>query len=288
VTRKGRAITLSVNEHQKLCLEAIARDFGITWGDKPNISQLVKAIADGKLRLAVNHGWDRDRLDVLNLARGALMDAGKVNEAIVIAELMLERSELSSPLRAEVQKFVDKPSFPWRLNIEQMMRQYRPFRLTYQDAAERMWSFTVRHARIVPYGDRQYLDCWCDETEGSQDIPELRHNWSLRLDRIPEEAIVSPVSGAWQPDLASVEVEMHLLNRLALAYRSKKGADLVNEWDGDRQLRRVVRRVHHTFWFVREVLPYGADCVVVSPPAVRRILAREIAAMAERYRDGLD
>ena len=286
--RKRPSVTLSIEESEKLALEQLALDFDQKWGEKPNVSKLLKAIARGKLRLAVNHGWDRDRLDVLNLARGALMDAGKVNEAMVIAELMLERSELSLPLRDEVQKFVDKPSFPWRLNIEQMMRQYRPFRLTYQDAAERMWSFTVRHARIVPYGDRRYLDCWCDETEGSQDIPELRHNWSLRLDRIPEEAIVSPVSGPWQPDLASVEVEMHLLNRLALAYRSKKGADLVNEWDGDRQLRRVVRRVHHTFWFVREVLPYGADCVVVDPPVVRQLLAREIAAMAERYRDGLD
>jgi hypothetical protein len=34
VTRKGRAITLSVNDRQKAKLEQLALEFGMTWGDK--------------------------------------------------------------------------------------------------------------------------------------------------------------------------------------------------------------------------------------------------------------
>ncbi|MGV2387901.1 MAG UNVERIFIED_CONTAM: hypothetical protein LVR29_05075 [Microcystis novacekii LVE1205-3] len=42
--------------------------------------------------------------------------------------------------------------------------------------------------------DRLYLDCWCEETEGNQDISELHHNWSLRIDRIPNDFLNYPDS----------------------------------------------------------------------------------------------
>jgi len=283
MTRKGRALTLSISDQEKAQLEQLALEFDQTWGDKPNISKLVKAIARQELRIAANHDWSRDRINTLNLARTLLIDAGHMSEALTIAHLMLERSELSQPLRQEIQAFVDRPGVPWRLDIEQCIRQQRPFQLTYQDAAGRIWNFTVRHAQIVTYEDRQYLDCWCDQTEGNNDIPELVHNWGLRLDRIPEEAVITPAGGHWRPGLAYIDVEIHLLNRLALTYRSKRNVDITNEWDPELQVRRVVRRIHHTFWFFREVLPYGADCVVISPDHVRSRLSQEIAAMSKRY-----
>lgn len=283
MTRKGRALTLSVSEQEKAQLEQLALDFGQTWGENPNVSKLVKAIAKGELRLAANHGWSRDRIDALNLARTHFIDAGRLSEALTIADLILERSELSQPLRQEVQAFVERPSVPWRVDIEQCIRRQRPFRLAYQDAAGRIWNFTVRHAKIVTYEERQYLDCWCDETEGNTDIPELIHNWGLRLDRIPEEAVISPASGHWQPELAYIDVEIHLLNRLAFAYRSKQGFDISNEWNANLQVRQVIRRIHHTFWFFREVLPYGADCVVVSPKHVRQRFGQEVASMMQNY-----
>ena len=59
----------------------------------------------------------------------------------------------------------------------------------------------MRYAKIVRHEERQYLDCWCDETERNQDVEALSHNWSLRLDRIPEEAVISLVKGHWQPEL---------------------------------------------------------------------------------------
>lgn len=51
MSRKGESVTLSLSTEQKERLEQIALDFGQTWGEKPNISQLLRAIADGKLKV---------------------------------------------------------------------------------------------------------------------------------------------------------------------------------------------------------------------------------------------
>ncbi len=44
-------ITLSVSSQEKMVLENIALHFGQTWGDDPNISKLMRAIADGQLKV---------------------------------------------------------------------------------------------------------------------------------------------------------------------------------------------------------------------------------------------
>ena len=44
MSRKGQSITLSVSERDKAALEAIALEFGMMWGDDPNISKLIKNI----------------------------------------------------------------------------------------------------------------------------------------------------------------------------------------------------------------------------------------------------
>lgn len=280
---KRSSFNLSIADHEKARLEELALEFDQTWGDNPNVSKLIKAIARGKLRLAANHDWSRDRIDILNRILGWLKDDGQLDAALELAHLLLERSELSAPLRHEIQSWVDKPSAPWRLDLDRCILRQRPFRLTYQDAADRIWNFTVRHATVERHEDRQYLDCWCDETEGNRDVEELSHNWSLRLDRIPEEAVISPAEGSWQPELSHIQVEFRLLQGLALGYRSKTKADLVNEWDPDTQERRVVRSITNTFWFFREVRRYGADCVVVGPEEVRDRFARDAVAMANHY-----
>lgn len=283
MTRKGRALTLSVSEQEKQQLETLALTFDQTWGSQPNISKLVKAIALGELRLAINHGWSRERIDALNRARNGCIDLGHLSEAVELTHLLLERSEINQPLRQELEAFLTKPNTSWRMDLEQYIRRQRPFCLTYQDAASRMWNFTIRHAKIVTYEERQYLNCWCDETEGSRDISALLHNWSLRLDRIPEEAVISPAEGRWQPDLSTIEVEFWLLNALAFSYRSKTKADLVNEWLPDHQARRIVRQINHTFWFFREVRRYGANCIVIGPEEVRNRFAKDAIAMAQHY-----
>jgi len=280
---KGHSITLSVLERDKRQLEAIALEFGKTWGDRPNISKLVEAIARRQLVLAPNHDWTLERIKALNRARTALVDAGEIEMAVLIAQLLLERSELSIPLRTELEGFVAEPVRPWRLQIETYLRRQQPFQLSYQDAAERLWHFNIYYGEIVTHEDRKYLDCWCEETTGNQDLPELVHNWCLRLDRITEAAI-SPIPGQWHTSLDTIPVEMHLLRGLAFAYHSKTNQDEINEWLTDPpQVRRVIRRVTSTFWFIREVLRYGKDCQIISPESMRDRLKQELIILCQNY-----
>ncbi|WP_448574187.1 WYL domain-containing protein [Trichothermofontia sp.] len=283
MVRRRPSITLTIAEHEKAQLEQLALAFGQTWGEKPNVSKLIKAIAQGKLRLGINHDWSHDRINTLNRILGWLKTHDEIPAAYELAHLLLERSELNLPLRQEIQTWVNHPSPPWRQDIEGWIRRQHPFRLAYQDAAGRIWSFTIRHARIERHEDQQYLDCWCDETDGNQDIEPLQHNWSLRLDRIPAETVISPTDGPWQPQLSQIDVEFHLLGNLAFGYRPKTTADLAIDWLPDQASKRIVRRIHNTFWFYREIRRYGADCLIIGPPAVRDRFAADALAMTRHY-----
>jgi hypothetical protein len=284
MTRKGRAITLSLSEQDKESLQAIAQTLGYTWGDNPNISKLIEAIAKHKLLIAPNNDWNPDRINALDQARRLLIDADRLDDALVIAHLLLERSEVNLPLKQAIQTFIEKPSEPWRLELDAQIKRQQPFQLSYQDAAERIWQFTLHHAQIVAHEERQYLDCWAVETEGNQDVTALQHNWSLRLDRIPAETAIYPVQGKWRSQLDSIEAELHLSGNLAFAYRTKTEADILNEWHPElSQVRRVKRQVTNSFWFFRELRRYGPDCVIVSPTELRDRFRQDLIAMLDRY-----
>lgn len=281
MSRKGQSITLSISERDKAELEQLAIELGMMWGDRPNISKLVEAIARRQLLIVPNNDWTEPRLKALTQAVYALTDAGHIEAALAIANLLLERSELSIPLHRDIERFLENPPPPWRLKIDRYIRRQQPFQLSYQDATGRLWNFTVRHAKITLHEERQYLDCWCDEKEGNQDLPDLVHNWSLRLDRIIEAAVV-PIEGEWRSTLDQIEVEMHLFGGLAFAYQAKS-EDVTNEWLEERRIRRVVRRVSSTFWFIREVLRYAPDCVIVSPENVRDRLKQKLLSLCKQY-----
>ncbi|NJL00732.1 MAG: WYL domain-containing protein [Spirulinaceae cyanobacterium RM2_2_10] len=284
MTRKGKAITLSIDDRDKAALETLAAEYGCTWGEKPNISKLVKAIARHELRLARNTDWQPERLTALERSRRQLIDLGQIDDALAIAQLLLERRELNLLLRQEIERFVARPTPAWRQELDRYIQRQQPFSLAYQDAAERLWQFTVRHAAIVHHEDRQYLDCWCDETAGNQDLPELQHNWSLRLDRIPAETAIAPTPGPWRDSLASLSAELHFFGGLAFAYRTKSDADLSNEWHPEQpRVRRVVRRVANSFWFFREIRRYGADCELVAPSGLRDRFCQQQRQICARY-----
>jgi hypothetical protein len=54
MTRKNESITLSCVEADKKALEKLAVKHGCTWGDKPNISELIQRIAQGKLEIVTS------------------------------------------------------------------------------------------------------------------------------------------------------------------------------------------------------------------------------------------
>lgn len=284
MSRKGQSITLSISDQDKIQLEAIARELGIMRGDRPNISGLVEAIARQQFLVAPNNNWSEIQIAALQQAIQALTDAGQVEQAQIIALLLLERRELSLPVREQVERFYKSPPLAWRQEIERYILRQQPFQISYYDAAERLWSFNIRYAQIILHEQRQYLDCWCDQTQGNQDLPELAHNWSLRLDRIPEAAI-APIEGKWHSSLDQLEVEMHLFRGLAFAYQAKS-EDLTVEWLEDKQqVRQVVRRISSTFWFMREIMRYGEDCVVISPESVRDRFKQKLLALCHLYKN---
>jgi len=279
---KTRSINLSITEQDKLLLEQLARDMGKTWGESPSISQLVKAIARRQFLITPNNDWPPARLQSLINAQQLLIDTGKIEDARIITELLLSRSEPTIPQRSVLQQFLNNPPHPWRLTLDQKIRSQTPFRLAYYDASDRPFTFNIHHAQINPIEKRLYLQCWCEETDGSQDLPELAHNRSLRLDRIPEAAI-SPLKAKWRTDLDTIEVEFHLYKGLAFAYSSKPN-DIPNETLAQElPVRRIVRRINSTFWFFREIFPYGEDCEIISPPEIRQQFRQKVQALSDRY-----
>jgi hypothetical protein len=280
--RRGQSVTLSLSDSDKQQLIEIAQAQGMLWGDKPNISRLVEAIARKELVIGRNNDWSTSHIKALQQAMRALIDTGQTEEARIIAQILLARSEISIPLRHEIEGFLNIAIADWRSQLDQYIRRQQPFQLAYRDAADRPWTFHIRYARIQLREKRQYLECWCEETEGNDDLPELRHNRTLRLDRISEAAL-GTLAGGWRDGLDTIAVEMNLLRGLAFAYQARP-EDVTVEWRSEPvQVRRVVRQMSSTFWLFREVLPYGKDCMIVSPKQVRDRLCQELIEMMEGY-----
>jgi WYL domain len=281
--RQGQSITLSISEQDKIALQTIATQLGYTWGDNPNISKLVEAIAQHKLLIAPNNNWSPDLIGTLYQAMICLRDRGDSKNAQIIAELLLKRSELKNPLRREIERFLETIQKPnWRQLLDTFIDQHQPFQLAYQDAVQRIWTFHIHYAEIVYRDRREYLDCWCQETEGNTDLPKLQHNWTLRLDCITDAAL-SPIQTKWRPGLDRLRVELHLYRRLAFAYESRPN-DIYNDWITEKaQVRRVLREVSSTFWLFREILPYGPDCVIVSSTELRDRFRQDLIDMLDQY-----
>ncbi|WP_354666136.1 hypothetical protein [Nostoc sp. GT001] len=71
MSRKGETITLSLSAEEKQQLEQIALDFGQTWGEDPNISKLMRAIAKGELKVC----WGDEESPMTNKQRNAMKGA---------------------------------------------------------------------------------------------------------------------------------------------------------------------------------------------------------------------
>lgn len=169
---------------------------------------------------------------------------------------------------------------------EQFIDPKHPFVLNYRDAADASFAWTVRYLEFAVHERRTYLDFWADETAHNQDIEPLRHNWSVRLDRIVS---VEPVlaAGQWKDGgLDTVEVEFLLFGGLSYAYAKetawKKPGDFISE-RLDSDTRRVKRRISNTFWFLREIVAYLDAVKIVAPDEVRQLLVDKVHQLLVRY-----
>jgi predicted DNA-binding transcriptional regulator YafY len=283
VSRKGESITLSIKERDKANLEAIASELGMTWGDRPNISKLVEAIARKQIQISKNNDWESDRIESLARTFRLLTDYGELEKAQIIAHLLLERSELNTPLRRDIERFLDKPPEMWRHTIDRYIKQNQPFRLQYLDAADHPHEFSIYYAKVTAHDKRLYLDCWCEDIARTDTVSALQHNRSLRLDRIPPEAAITPIQGKWRSQLDQMHVTFNLSGNLAFAYKPRD-EDIDNTWlDRNPPIRQIIRKISSTFWFYREIMPYAEDCEIIEPNDVREKFTEKVRSLYLKY-----
>lgn len=280
MSRKGQSITLSISEQDKARLEALALEFGLMWGNRPNISKLLEAIAHRELQVAPNNNWSSFRIEALNLAVKALLNSGKTDEAYEIAWMLSERTELSISFQGEIERFLNNPLPPWRSEMNHLIHSQQPFRLSYRDPTDRLWHYTVLHGQTILIDNQPYLVCRCEET--GQEIKELCHNWMLKLDRIIEAAVI-PLARSWLSDLDRVSVEFKLYNKQAFAYERKPEDSFVSQLTGEPPTKQVIRNIFNTVVFFQEISRYWEDCVIVSPVSVRERFKEKVDALFQRY-----
>lgn len=277
--RRKETITLSIPPGTKEQLEVIASRLNTLWGERPSVSGLIVAIAQQQLEVGQRFRLTQVQVQALARSIQVLIDSGDIPEAQILAGLLLERGDLEPPLRQSLLQSISHSVPAWRILLEQQIEKRQPFRLCYQDTQKRDWEFTIRYAQISPLEKRFYLEIWCDETQGNQDLPELAHNRSLRLDRITNLAVL-PSEGTWRDSLDFVEVQLHFLDDLANAYESRP-EDVSQKREGD--ILQVIRRVSSTFWLLRDIRRYGARCIVMSPENLRDRMFQEVQSLYQQY-----
>lgn len=78
MSRKGESITLSLDTADKAALETIALQYGCIWGDKPNVSALLKEIARGRLVVY----YSDDKVEVSSRAKQGKAAINKVHQGL--------------------------------------------------------------------------------------------------------------------------------------------------------------------------------------------------------------
>jgi predicted DNA-binding transcriptional regulator YafY len=260
-------------------LEQLAQSLGYVWGEGGNVKAMVQAIAQQKLSVGESTAFTEAQRQALGRAAIAACDRGEWQDALALGTVFQALPIEDEGLRALVDAKLELLQRPWVAQVFEAIAQEQPFKLSYQDAAGRLITFTVCGAEFVPHDRRIYLDCWCIETEGNQDILRLQHNWCLRLDRITDAGII-PIKKKWR-SLDTIEIEMVLSGGLAHAY-GPRNEDTLIEWiEGDR--KRVMRKITNSFWFLREILRYGKDCQVIAPLEIRDRIRIQLAEAVRQY-----
>lgn len=275
--RKKETITLSIPPGTKQKLEAIASRLGFFWGKSPSPSAFITAIAENRLEVGEPFTLNSVQITALRQAIKDLIDTGHIEQAQVVTALLLERANLETPLRQALAQQVGQPTEAWRIRVNQLIEAKQPFHLSYGNSQGQNLEYTVRFAQITLYEQRMYLQVWCEETEDSNDIPELLHNRCLRLDRIKS---IFPIDGEWRGRLDTVEVQLHFSGWLVKAYQPKSDDIKDQVIDG---VRQVTRKVSNPFWLDREISRYWGDCLIIAPNGVRDRFLKKLKLTIEQY-----
>lgn len=75
MSRKQESITLSLTLEHKVELEKLSLEFGCLWGENPNISGLMKAIADGEISLSKSNKPNKQERKLIKDAIASIQSA---------------------------------------------------------------------------------------------------------------------------------------------------------------------------------------------------------------------
>lgn len=75
MSRKQESITLSLTPEDKAELEKIAVEFGCNWGNQPNVSKLLKSIANGDLLVSKSDKPTKQKRALIKDAITSIQDA---------------------------------------------------------------------------------------------------------------------------------------------------------------------------------------------------------------------
>jgi predicted DNA-binding transcriptional regulator YafY len=260
-------------------LEQLAQSLGYVWGKGGNVKAMMQAIAQQKLSVGESTAFTNAQRQALGRAAIAACDRGEWQDALALGAVFKALPIEDEGLKILVGNKIEVLQRPWVAQIFDAIAQEQSFTLNYQDAAARIFQFSVCGAEFAPYERRTYLNCWCLETEDNMDIPKLQHNWCLRLDRITDAEIIT-LKKKWR-SLDTVEIDMVFSGGLAHAYEPRTEDTLIQWIEGDR--KRVKRKITNSFWFLREILRYGKDCQVISPLELRDRIRVQLVEALRQY-----
>jgi hypothetical protein len=278
MARKTETITLSIQKGTKEKLEDIADRLELYWGDRPSISGLLNAIATKEVYVGKPFELNTSQVKALDQVVKALVDSGQMQSANIVVELLLERGKLEAPMRDKLLNQISHEQEGWRKAINYHLTEQKPFLLIYENSQKEQEFFNVCYGEIRFHEKRFYLDAWCEETNSNPDVPELTHNRCFRFERIKN---ILKSNSRWREEgLDFIEVTLHFYGNMRKAYETKL-EDIETKLEEDKLV--VIRKVSNLFWLVREVLPYGKQCEIVSPEVARNKFIEELKKISSLY-----
>lgn len=280
MARKSETITLSIQKGTKEKLERIAEKLGLLWGDRPSISGLLNALATDEIYAGRPFELTKNQERALESAVKLLIDSSNLEFANTIVELLLERGNLETPMRNQLINQILHDFEGWRKAIDFHLSEQKPFLLHYQNSQGEQELLNVCYGEIRFREKRYYLEAWCEETLPEPEIPELTHNRCFRLDERIKNILKS--NSRWRKEgLDFIPVQLHFYGGMIKAYE-RKLEDIDVEEKEDKLV--VIRKVDNPFWFVREILPYGKNCEIISPEKVRDRYIEQLKNIVELYK----
>jgi hypothetical protein len=159
--------------------------------------------------------------------------------------------------------------------LKEQIQKKKPFSLHYIDSQSQVTQFTCLFAELFNFEGSDYLNVWASESHENPtnpellyNYPELQNNYSLRIDRLPNDAnfIEIEVEGLWKEEgLDKIEVQFELFGNMCYAYTRLEGDS--REWLSEKHLK-VTRKITNIYWFLQTMKRYSPLVKVISPKAI--------------------